>query len=208
MADLKGKFIVIEGLDGAGGSTQANKLASLLLKNGCLTEKLAYPDYSNHIGQLLLKMLQDKEFRSKGMEFTPTLQFLLFSADMVKDSDSITGWLEEGKTVIADRYFPSTLAYQSAMGFPLKSGLAFAELFRLPKPDYTIYLKILPETSGKRKKQEGSLDWFEEDISFLAKVAKEYEHLAKNNVFGQWHVVDAEREISAVAQGIAKVLGL
>ncbi len=208
MADLKGRFIVLEGIDGAGGSTQANRLASLLLKKGYEIEKLAYPDYTTPIGQLLLKMLRDKEFRSKGIEFTPELQFLLFAADMAKDSDKIAEWLEGGKVVLADRYFPSTLAYQSVMGFPLKRGLDFAELFHLPRPDYIIYLRISAETSGKRKKQEGSLDWFEEDAEFLSKVAKAYEHLAKNSVFGEWKVVDAERTVSEVASEVARTLGV
>lgn len=208
MADLKGKFIVLEGLDGAGGSTQIAKLHAFLLKKGLDVERLSYPDYSSPIGQMLLKMLRDKEFRSKGVNFTPALQFLLFAADMVKDSERIADWIERGKTVIADRYFTSTLAYQSAMGFPVKRGLEFAEMFRLPRPDMIIYLKIRPETSGTRKRQEGSLDWFEEDGKFLSKVAEEYDHLAKGGIFGEWKVVDAEKGIEEVARKVAEALGL
>jgi dTMP kinase len=196
-----GKFIVLEGIDGAGGETQSKLLFNYLKKQKKPVEKLSYPDYQGAIGKLIYQFLYKK------YNFSPEVQFLLYSADFLKDKEKIKTWLKRGKFVIADRYFTSTLAYQCLKGFPLEGALKFAEIFSLPKPNLIIYLKISPETSIKRKlKEKKSLDVHEADKKFLAKLANFYEELIKNQIFSEWKIIDGEKSIEDVHEEIKKIV--
>ena len=201
MICMKGRLIVIEGIDGAGGETQSKKMLQYLQGRKIQAERVYYPDYGNPFGDLI------HEYLHKKYEFNVDAQFLLYALDMVKDRERILGWLNQGKIVIADRYFTSTIAYQGLRGFPAENALKFAEIFRLPKPDVILYLKVSPEISIKRKKGEKrNLDRNEADKAFLEKVSKSYESLVKNQTWGSWFVIDGEKSIEEVFSQIKKVL--
>lgn len=186
-------FIVVEGIDGAGGETQSKLLFNFLRKEKIPVEKLTYPDYQGPIGKLI------HQFLYKKYQFSTEVQFLLYFTDFLKDIKKIRKWQEERKFIIADRYFTSTLAYQCQKGFPLKSALNIAKIFDLPRPDLIIFLKISPQTSIKRKfKEKNNLDRHESDKKFLTQLAKFYEKLIKNQIFGRWLVIDAEKPIKEV----------
>ncbi len=197
---MRGKLVVIEGIDGAGGETQSKLLLRHLRSRKIPAERIYYPEYGNPIGDLIHDYLHKKH------ELPVDMQFLLYATDMVKDREKILGWLNQGKTVIADRYFTSVLAYQG-MGFPIENALKFAEIFRLPKPDMILYLKISPETSIKRKRGEKEhLDRNEANRAFLEKVSASYENLVKNQVWSSWFVIDGEKPPEGVFSQIRKVL--
>lgn len=194
---MVGKFIVLEGLDGAGKATQAEKLADRL--PGACT--LSYPEYELPVGQLI------ESFLHKDIRLPPESQFLLFASDMLKDRGKILRWLEAGRVVVCNRYIASALAYQSALGFSLETGREFVKLFGFPKPDLVFYLKISPETSMKRKqKQKGRLDNFESKQELLAKAAQQYQKLAAGNVLGKWVVINGEQEPEKVFEDIKSSL--
>jgi len=198
---MAGKLIVIEGIDGAGGETQSKLLLEYLRSRKISAERIYYPDYGNSIGRFIHDYLHKKH------DLTPDMQFLLYSTDMVKDRGKILGWLARGRTVIADRYFTSTMAYQGLGGIPVENALKFAEIFSLPKPDFIFYLKTSPETSMKRKKGEKrDLDRNERDLRLLENVSKSYEELAKNQVWASWFVIDGEKSIEEVFGQIKRVL--
>jgi dTMP kinase len=197
---MQGKLVVIEGIDGAGGETQSKLLLEHLHSRKIPCERIYYPDYGNSIGKFIHDYLHKKH------ELPVDMQFLLYATDMIKDRDKVLGWLKEGKTVIADRYFTSILAYQG-MDFPLENALKFAEIFRLPKPDIIFFLKISPETSIKRKKGEKkNLDRNEADMELHKKVAASYENLIKNQVWASWFEIDGEKGVEEVFARIRKVL--
>jgi dTMP kinase len=197
------KFIVIEGIDGAGSETQSDLLVEFFKKRKIPVEKLTYPDYSGSIGNLI------HQFLHKKYEFSPEIQFLLYFLDFLKDKEKIKKWQKQGKIVIADRYFTSTLAYQGQKGISLKNALKIAKIFDLPKPDLIIYLKISPKTSVKRKfKEKKNLDRHESDKKFLGKVAKFYEKIIKKQIFGRWVMVNGEKPIKEVFSQIKKTLNL
>jgi dTMP kinase len=199
--DLTGKFIVLEGLDGSGGETQINLLFNHLKSLDIDVEKLSYPDYNGPIGKLIA------DFLHKKYNFSPLNQFLLYLSDFLKDKQKINDWLSQGKIIISDRYFTSTIAYQVQLGFPLEKALAAAKLFKLPKPDLIIYSKISPETSVDRKLGDGGkLDRYESDKQFLTKLSQTYENLIQNKVFGNWTTVNAETSIKEVAAKIRSVI--
>jgi dTMP kinase len=199
---MKGKLLVIEGTDGAGCGTQTE-----LLKEK-LNEKLSqpvlhirYPNYNSPVGVTIHKFLHEE------LALSADMQFFIYSLDMLKDMDEIKKALEEGRIVLADRYFTSTLAYQCSQGFPIEKALKFADLFDFVKPDLIIYLKVSAETAMKRKKMEkNNLDLFERDLEFRKKVSKKYEELASKDIFGKWVIIDAEKPIEEVSKEIEKAV--
>jgi dTMP kinase len=196
-----GQFIVFEGLDGAGGQTQTELLYNYLNKNRA--KKLSYPDYKSPVGEIIHQYLH------RAYDLSVETQFLLYSTDFVKDAEKIRKWRKEGKIIISDRYFSSTIAYQGQRGFNIKKALKFAEIFSLPKPDLIVYLKVSPEISIKRKYHEKrSLDRNEKDKIFLSQLANFYEKLIKNSVFGKWAIVDGEKPIREVFEEVKKYIKL
>jgi len=196
-----GKFIIFEGIDGAGGGTQSKLLFNFFKKEKILVEKLIYPDYQGPIGKLI------HQFLHKKYEFSPEIQFILYLFDFLKDKEKIKKWRREGKTIISDRYFTSTLAYQCLKGFPLKIALKIAQMFQLPKPDLIIYLKVSPATSMKRKfKEKKKLDRNEANKKFLGRLVKFYKALIKKQVFSHWVVVDGEKPIKEAFEEIKKIV--
>jgi len=196
-------FIVFEGIDGAGTETQSNLLIKFLNKNEKEAELIKYPDYEGPIGQLI------QDFLHKKFNFSPDVQFSLYATDMLKDRERILKALKDGKIVIADRYFTSTLAYQSiTQGFPLDKGIKFAEIFDLPKPDLVIFLDISPDTSVRRKfKEKKTLDRHESDKDFLGRVRESYFNLIKNEVFAKkWIVINGEKTIEEVETEIHDIV--
>lgn len=195
---MKGQLIVIEGIDGAGCGTQTELLKEKL--NERLSQPvlhIRYPNYNSPVGVTIHKFLHEE------LGLSVDMQFFIYSLDMLKDMKEIKKALEEGRIVLADRYFTSTLAYQCAQGFSLEKALKFADLFDFVKPDLIIYLKVPSEIAMKRKKMEkNNLDLFEKDLEFRKKVSKKYDELASKNIFGKWVVIDAEKSIEEVANEI------
>ena len=145
---MTGRLIVIEGIDGSGTETQSKLLLEYLKENNPQTEFISFPEYDKPVGRLI------SDFLFKKLEFDVEMQTLLHVADKVYAKPRIVKWLEEGKTVIADRYITSTMAYQGHMGFPVSGIMKMAEIFGIPKPNDIIFLKISADTSIRRKNKE------------------------------------------------------
>lgn len=196
-------FIDIEGLDGAGGGTQTKRLVEFLHNRGMRTVVVSYPNPNSPVGKIIYDWLHKK------FELSPDVQMALYTTDFALDREKINEALKQGRIVIGDRYFLSTLAYQcGAKGVPLENALEFAKIMALPVPDIVIYLDISPETSIKRKfGEKNTLDRHEGDKKLLVKVRKAYQRLAKDNVFAkEWAIVDGEKSIEVVAADIQKIV--
>jgi len=202
MSSSKGKFIVLEGIDGCGGETQSKRLAKDLRAKNVVVRTLSYPDYKGPIGQIISKYLHKK------YNFSKEVQFLLYFSDFLKDKDKINKWLSEGAMIIADRYFSSTIAYQCLNGVSVDAALKTSELFELPRPDLIIFLNISPETSVARKRKEkgNKLDRHEENRKFLTDLAGFYKELAQRQTFSKWVILDGEHSINEVFQEIVKLI--
>jgi dTMP kinase len=198
---MKGRFFVLDGIDGAGSETQSKLLKKHIESRGGRCFVLDYPDYGHEIGSFIDGYLHSNR------HIPVEVKFILYTADMLKDKEKIEKTLAEGTTVIACRYLTSALAYQSIEGFDLKRALEYFRIMRFPVPDVAIYLSISPETSAKRKiGEKGHLDRHESDKEFLKKVAARYEEMASKNVFCRWKVVDGENSIDAVFEDVRKML--
>ena len=199
----RGKFVVFEGIDGAGVETQGKLLVKYLRNKKEQVRILDYPDYKHPIGKLIRQYLHRK------YDFSADIQFLLHLTDFLKDKESIIKYRQKGENIISLRYFTSTLAYQGLKGFPIKKGLEIAKILELPKPDLIIYLDIPPSISMRRKlKEKKNLDRNESDRILLSKVRKFYKTLIRDQVFGRWVSINGEKSIKDVFKAVLKILGL
>lgn len=138
---MRGRLILIEGLDRLGKSTQAEILASKL--NGHLVK---FPDRLTKIGHLLNQYLTDPEF-----ELPDESAHLLFSANRWEVAPEIRSRLAAGQHVILDRYVYSGVAYSLAKDSLNNADWLFAPDRGLPKPDITLFLLLSLQEISERK---------------------------------------------------------
>lgn len=173
---MKGVLINFEGVDGSGKRTQSRLLKDALLQRGFKVAVFSYPDYGSEYGKRI------KAFLEREVELSVEEQFLLFLLDIVKDQGRVRGLLQDGWVVILDRYFLSTLAYQSASGFDYEAAKEVVKLLNLTTPSLVFYLEVPVETAYRRKGEQNRTndranDRFESNTEFLEKIEKVYERL-------------------------------
>ncbi|MGB9703414.1 MAG: dTMP kinase [Candidatus Micrarchaeales archaeon] len=190
---MKGKFIVIEGIDGSGKSTQASLLYSFLLKKYKKVLLTKEPTYSI-IGSLIRAAL-NKEWKT-----TNTVLQLLFCADRAHHLKSLMPFLRKGGIVISDRYAFSTIAYGSASGLDYKWLVDINSA--LPYPDLTIIIDISPQTALKRINALQRKKSLFEEKNFLTRVREFYLKIASE--FKNVKVVDGEKSVEEVRNEIIK----
>lgn len=193
----KGKFIVFEGLDGAGSSTQAALLKKNLEKNGKRVLLTKEPT-NNIIGGLIRGQLTGNW--KSNME---CLQ-LLFSADRAHHLEfEIIPALKKGAFVISDRYFFSTIAFGS-LEADKKWLLILNNQFILP--DYTIFLDVFPNTCIKRiVNSRINIELFEEEKK-LKKVRQTYLWLTKQ--FPNTFILDGEKTENQIGEEVSKLFAI
>ena len=153
-------FIVLEGLDGAGKSTQIRMLRQLFADRGVESEYVHLPRFDSPVyGQLIARFLRG-EFGGV-QEVDPYLVALIFAGDRADAAPQIRQWLAEGKAVVLDRYVYSNVGFQCAK---LPAGeerdrladwivnLEFGHN-ALPRPDLSLFLDV-PFAFTERKLSE------------------------------------------------------
>lgn len=153
-------FIVLEGLDGAGKSTQIRMLRQLFTDRGVESEYVHFPRFDSPVyGQLIARFLRG-EFGGV-QEVDPYLVALIFAGDRADAAPQIRQWLAEGKAVVLDRYVYSNVGFQCAK---LPAGeerdrladwivnLEFGHN-ALPRPDLSLFLDV-PFAFTERKLSE------------------------------------------------------
>jgi dTMP kinase len=142
-------FIVLEGLDGAGKSTQIRLLQEALGRRGQAFEYLHFPRFDTPIyGELIARFLRGELGAVDAVN--PYLVALIYAGDRQQAAPLIRRWLSEGKTVIVDRYVASNIAYQCAkLTDPAEKATLGAWIRELeydrneiPKPDITLFLDV------------------------------------------------------------------
>ncbi len=189
-------FVCIEGIDGCGKTTQAKLLIDRLKENGNVVSLYSYPTHDSRYGKIIRE-----EFLAGKIEMSVEEQFLLYLLDMQSDKKKILGELSSGNMVMSERYFISTIAYQSAGNFDYEKAKAVEEIMALPRPDIVFYIDLEPEIAFERKKkQKGKTDRFESAKDYMNKVRNVYEKLyAERYGAKTWIRIDgkrSEREIS------------
>ncbi len=201
-------FIVIEGIDGAGCETQSKMVAGLLTTNYKLqTTLIKFPHYDTPVGKMI------KDFLYLNQKMKAHEQFLLYTLQFIFDAPKIMPFattnyqLPITNYLIADRYFTTTLCYQTLEGFDEKVALRYADDFGIIKPDLVFFLDVKPETAIKWKYGEGKeLNFREKDIDFMKKTYKKYLDLITRQVWTKWVRINGEQEKEKVTEEIIKKL--
>jgi dTMP kinase len=145
----RGAFIVIEGLDGSGKTTQAKLLAAKLRQSHHAV--YTFEPSQGRIGTFIRNgcLYEDKRLHAE-------VEALLFAADRVEHVENeIKPALEEGCLVISDRYIYSSLAYQGSAGIS-QTWIETLNEYAL-KPDFAVFIDVSPETVLKRLERRKSV---------------------------------------------------
>lgn len=204
-----GRLIVFEGVDYCGKTTQLDYAESFLKGKGLDVVRFREPG-GTKTGERIRELLLDKG----QVEMKATTEVLLFFASRMQLlEEKVLPLLSGGKTVLLDRYWYSTAAYQGPFiemprweghGEHWVGGLA-ETMLHLPKPDLVVYLDGDPEKLAPRK--TGEKDRFEErGVEFQKKVRAAYLMMAQRRNY-YFKVVNAEQPIEVVRKEIEGILG-
>lgn len=142
-------FIVLEGLDGAGKSTQIKQLRALLQERGIESCYVHFPRFDAPVyGELIARFLRGELGSVESVD--PYIVALLFAGDRADMAAQIRQWQAEGKVVIVDRYVYSNIGYQCAKIADsegqqrLKEWILQTEYgyYNIPRPDLSIFLDV------------------------------------------------------------------
>lgn len=185
---MSAKFIVFEGCDRSGKSTQANILLNSL-KNSVL---INFPNRETPIGKML------NSYLTSDTNMTPEVSHLLFTANRWEMQETIKNHLKNNINVICDRYYYSGVAYSVANGLDVdwcvntNSGLI--------EPDIVIYMSLDCDIASKRSGyglEKG------ENIPFQQLIQEGYKYFSKYN---NWNIVDANQDIDDISSIINKLI--
>ena len=188
---MTGKIITIEGLDGAGKSTQIELLTNRLTDCRIKHQFIHFPMLNKGVyGKLIAQYLRG-EFGSIE-RVHPKLVALLFAEDRNEHKKQLTQWLKEGYLVIMDRYVNSNIAFQCAKTDNLIEKTELENWIldfefnynHLPKPDISFFLHVpfniiknslrKERTGSDREYLNGKTDMHEDSLDLQQKVYKEY----------------------------------
>ncbi len=204
---MKGKFIVIEGIDGCGKTTQVNELNKWLPNSGLINNKTSLITTREPGGSLLGKRIREMILTNNQTTApSPLTELLLYSADRSEHlSKIILPALRKGDWVLSDRFSGSTLAYQ---GYGREIDISVIKklediICQGLKPDITFFLEINPEESIFRRKGKVPDRIESEGIDFLKKVNQGFKIIALEN---GWEVIPASTDFKSVSQNIQSSL--
>ena len=176
---MKGRLIVLEGLDGSGKATQAQLLYEALCAQGRKARKVTFPDYE-HPSSTLVKQYLAGEFGQKPEDVNAYAASCFYSVDRFASYKTQWGtFYEAGGIVVADRYTTSNAVHQCAKLPKERWDEYLAWLFdfeykkiAIPAPDMVIYLDVAPEVSqrlmtGRYHGDEAKKDIHEKDVDYL-----------------------------------------
>ena len=192
----KGKFIVIEGLDGSGSSTQVMRVANFLKERNIKIHITKEPTNSL-IGGLIRGQLTG-DWKS-----SPECLQLLFAADRAHHLEKeIIPLLKKGINIISDRYFFSTIAFGSTEIKDKKWLIEINDRFLLP--DLTILVKVSPKVCIERiKESRFQIELFEKEKK-LQETWDNYKKLAKE--FDNVEIINGEREVGEISYEIINLI--
>lgn len=168
----KGKFIVLEGLDGAGTTTQAEALAAALRQGGHEVWVTREPS-TGPVGSLVRQSLSGRLGLGPGRPLSDDTLALLFAADRVDHVQSeIAPALARGAIVLSDRYVLSSLAYQGAA---LPMAWVSQLNARAARPDLTLFIEVSLSEAAKRRRARGGADELFDAPKVQRRTARQYQ---------------------------------
>ena len=202
-----GLFIALEGGDFLGKGTQAVLLAKNLLQLSEDNDILLTNEPTKYANELTERLRTETDAYANAERMTE-----LYIEDRLSHTQRlIQPVLNQGGIVIANRYKLSTCCYQSLQGMSLLQLIELHNAKRIPNPDITLLLDITETTAEARAKALGSLDKFERDSTFRAKVYERYRTLtemaqSQPELFGHVKTIDGNGSPEEVAQNVLAAL--
>lgn len=202
-------FIVLEGVDGCGKSTQIANLQKMFAQKGVACEYIHFPRFdAPYFGDLIARFLRGELGSVEQVD--PYIVAMLYAGDRRDAASMINGWLDEGKVVICDRYVYSNIGYQCAK-LPtaeerekLRQWILSLEFdyFAIPRPDLSLFLdvpfafterKLSEERTGNdRDYLNGAKDIHEQSLDLQQAVRRVYIDAAEYDA--DMHVVDCSEQ--------------
>ncbi|MFH0890707.1 MAG: hypothetical protein V1856_01605 [Candidatus Liptonbacteria bacterium] len=189
----KGKFIVIDGIDGSGKATQLKELAKRLSRAGRMLKTFDFPQYGKESSYFVSQYLNGKYGKTK--EVGPYRASIFYAMDRFDVGEQIKRWLKEGYVVISNRYVSANMGHQ---GSKISNPAAQKKYFRwldnleyglleIPKPDITVILHVTPRISQELVDKKGNRayvggtkrDIHEADLGHLRRAEQTYLRMIK-----------------------------
>lgn len=199
----KGKFIVFEGIDGCGKTTQIDKLVKEIIDNQKYKEYQIFlgkePTYDSKYGLKLRRLLAESK--------DPVKDGDLFCKYMILDrqhhcNNAIKPQLNYGSIVICDRYKYSTFAYQQPQGISFEKIKRMHDEKHIITPDIIFILDVPADIAMSRIKENRNKEYKFEREEFLEKVRQYYlklkENLADENII----ILDGTKSIDAISKKV------
>lgn len=207
----KGIYVVLEGIDGAGKTVQAERIAKYFKKKDVQTFQISEPRRSGVIGSVINKFLQKKINLPAA-----SLQYLFVADRIAHQEEIIIPSLKNGQMVISHRNFWSSIPYGIADRSNKNSDHKIGEVlmvaqsilsmyYQIMVPNKTIYLDVSVEESLKRINSSGVFKEYYENKEKLSTVKKGYEWLIKRFPV-EFAVIDGAQTIDKVTEDIIGVI--
>ena len=200
---MKGLFIVMEGPDGSGKTTQINLLKEYLEEAGyeCLITR---EPGGTVIGEEIRQLILNPEHK----EMSPVTEMLLYAASRAQLVHEVIGpALEEGKIVISDRFVDSSIVYQ---GIARKLGISTVSAVNAPgigiyRPDGIFFIDLSEAEGLRRKKEQKNLDRMEQEgIDFHHMVSEGYRKVLSGRP--EVMKIDGGRSIDTIRNHVDELL--
>jgi dTMP kinase len=193
MSDFPGKFIVIDGTDGSGKTTQLKLLKNRLEAEGYSVQLADFPQYNSKSAGLVEEYLSGKYGQAEEVDAYKASIF--YAVDRYDASFKIRQWLQDGQIVLANRYTSANMGHQGCkIANPLERRVFFNwlheleyKIFAIPRPDLSIILHVESGIAQKLVQERARQDWdgktndiHENDLSHLKKAEQVYLEIAES----------------------------
>lgn len=201
-----GLFIMLEGTDGSGKTTQTELLVDRLKKEGNQVESISFPQY----GQRSAAMVEDylNGMFGTAEDVGPYRASILYAIDRYAAAPKIRAWLGEGAIVVANRYIASNMGHQGGkIADPAERQKFFDwnyhleyTIFNIPKPDVSIILHMPAETAQRLVDKKGAREYLhgkkrdihEDDLGHLRRAEAAYLDMVKR--FPDFQLVECTKD--------------
>lgn len=205
METTRGRFVVLEGIDGAGTTTQVARLAERL-KKGARPVRATREPSDGPVGTLVRQVLTGRIVLPGGRAPGWATMALLFAADRMDHVESeIVPFISSGGIMLSDRYDASSLAYQSVSsgrgGDATVDWIHSLNRYAL-RPDLTIVLDVPPSLAAARREARGEAAQLYEQNEVQQALAAFYKELPRHMPNDRIVLVDASGTVAEVEQRV------
>jgi dTMP kinase len=202
----RGKFIVLEGIDGSGKRTQLEMIARAFASRGIAFSQVSFPRYDGFFGKLVARFLNGEFGPLDSVD--PHFSALLYAEDRRESRPALESELAAGKMLLADRYVASNLAHQGARVPPKKRREFLAwlkrleyEVYGMPREDLVVYLRVPPSAAHRlvgEKSARGYTkrrrDLLEANLTHLQTASEVYDELSRQPNWARIECADLARK--------------